>query len=84
MSKSMDPDVIALEQDEEWPYHVVEYILLSPCPDAKGWTCGFLRMRSDLTSTRGLKNKTPPMVTPCYRQKRSFTKPNACDPEGWT
>ena len=37
MSKSMDPDVIALEQGEEWPYHVVEYILLSPCPDAE---CG--------------------------------------------
>ena len=37
---------------------------------AKGWTCGFVHMRSDLTSTRGLKNKTPPIVTPCNRQKK--------------
>ena len=57
MSKSKDPDVIALDQDEEWLYHVVEFILLYPCPDGKGWTCVFSRMRSDLTFTRGMKNK---------------------------
>ena len=55
---------------------VVEYILLSPCPDAKGWTCGFLLIRSDLTFTRGMKNNTPPMVTP-------FTKPNGGIAQKW-